>query len=117
MKRGNQKMNKALSMLGIARKAGKLEAGFDASVDCIRDNKAYLAVAASDISDKTYKNLKFEAEKMNIPVVRLNVDMDELQKACSVKAGVLVVTDESLAKAVTEKIENEVSQTKEECTI
>ena len=91
-------------MLGIAKKAGKLFAGYDLSVEKIRKGEAYLALAAKDISVKTFKNLKYEAERKKILALRLHEDINEVSRACSVKAGVLVLTDEGFAKALAQKI-------------
>lgn len=99
------KTDKVLSMLGIARRAGKLEAGFDLACEKITYGKAKLAVAAVDISEKTFKNLMFEAEKYNVPCRRVKADMAEMGKACSIKAGVAVITDEGLANAVLKLID------------
>ena len=56
-------VTKLLSMLGLARRAGKLESGFDAAVIAAREGKAALLLAARDISEKTFQNLRYEAEK------------------------------------------------------
>ena len=56
--------------------------------------------AASDVSDKTWKNLRYEAESAGVPAVRLLAGMEELGRACGKKAGVFAVTDEGFAKAI-----------------
>lgn len=91
---------KTLSLLGLARRAGKLCGGFDLVCEKVREEKAYLVLAAADISDKTYKNLMFEASRKNIPAVRIETDMAAMGKACGMKAGVAAVTDRGLAEAV-----------------
>ena len=92
--------NRLLSMLGLARRAGKLEAGFDAAAIAARGKKAAALLAARDVSDKTYKNLRYEAERAGIPAARIEAGMEELGRACGLKAGVLAVTDEGFAKAI-----------------
>ena len=62
--------------------------------------EAALAAGAEDLSPKTWKNLRYEAERANVPAVRLQVGMEELGRACGVKAGALAVTDEGFAKAI-----------------
>lgn len=93
-------MNKVLSLLGLARRAGKLEAGFDAAASAAREKRARLLLAASDISEKTFKNLRYEGERAGIPAVRLAAAMDEMGRACGVKAGVLAVDDQGFAQAL-----------------
>lgn len=92
--------DRMLSMLGLSRKAGKLFAGYDLCVDKIKQGQARLALAASDISEKTYKNLCYEAARMQIPVRRIKQDREVLGKACGIKAGIVVVTDEGFTKAI-----------------
>lgn len=98
-------MNKVLSLLGLARRAGRLEAGFDACQKAARTGKAALLAAASDISDKTYKNLCYEAQRAGIPAVRLQAPIEELGHACGVRAGVVAVNDKGFAGAVMKELE------------
>lgn len=92
--------DKALSLLGLARRAGKVTAGFDACAIAARDGEARLLLAARDISEKTYKNLCYEAGRAGIPAARIEAPMSEVGRACGVKAGVLAVTDQGFAKAL-----------------
>ena len=94
--------DKVLSLLGLARRAGKVLGGFDLCAQAARDGKARLLLAAADISGKKNKNLRFEAERAKIPCVRVEAPMAELGKACGVRAGVLAVTDEGFSKALLE---------------
>ena len=89
-----------LSLLGLARRAGKVEPGFDAAVGAARSGKAALLLAAGDISEKTVKNLRYEGDRAGIPTLRVSAGMEELGRACGVKAGALAVTDEGFAKAI-----------------
>ena len=92
--------DKMLSMLGLCRRAGKLFAGYDLCVEKIKQGQAMLALAASDISEKTYKNLCYEADRMQIPARRIRYDKETLGKACGIKAGIVTVTDEGFTKAI-----------------
>lgn len=109
--------NKALSLLGLARRAGRLEAGFDASVSAAREEKARLLAAAENISEKTFKNLRYEGERAGIPTLRLAASMEELSRACGVKAGVVALTDEGFAKALRKIVEPIEREKKEEYSI
>ena len=93
-------MDKLLSLLGLARRAGKIEPGFDAAVSAARGHKAALLLAARDISEKTLKNLRYEGDRAGVPTLRGDFGMEELGRACGVKAGALAVTDEGFAKAI-----------------
>lgn len=99
--------NDVLSLLGLIRRAGKLEAGFDAAVGAAREGRARLLLAARDVSEKTFKNLCYEGERAKIPAIRIPAAMEETGRACGVKAGVLAVTDKGFAEAVYNKLERE----------
>lgn len=94
--------DRLLSLLGMCRKAGKLEGGFDMCTMAARHGEAKLLLAAVDISDRTSKNLRFEAERAGIPCARVEASMEDLGRACGLRAGVLAVTDEGFAKALLE---------------
>ena len=108
---GNQE--KLLSLLGLARRAGKVEPGFDAAVTAAREGKAALLVAAGDISPKTEKNLRYEGGPAGIPTVRIGTGMEALGRACGIRAGVLAVTDKGFAKAAA-GLAGDVTEEKEE---
>lgn len=106
-------MDKLLSLLGLARRAGKIEPGFDAAVSAARGHKAALLLAARDISEKTLKNLRYEGDRAGVPTLRGDFGMEELGRACGMWAGVLAITDKGFAKAVKELAEA-VTEEKEE---
>lgn len=92
---------KTAALLGFAAKAGKLSYGAAAAEEAIRRGKARLAVAARDISAKSFKEIKFQAAKKNIPVVLLrDFDINAVSSAVGRKCGILSVNDSSFADAV-----------------
>ena len=100
-------MDKVLSLLGLCRRAGKLQPGFDKCRESARTKKAALLVAARDISEKTYKNLCYEADRAGIESIRVGADMAELSRACGIRAGVAAVTDKGFAGALLKEYGNE----------
>lgn len=62
-------MNKIYSMLGIARKGGKISIGFDVTCLDVKNNKSSLVLIAKDASDKTKENIKFLCDKYDIKYV------------------------------------------------
>lgn len=91
--------NKALSLLGLARRAGKLTMGFDATVQAVRDRNAVLAVLAADLSAKTEKEWRFAVQDEPITVIRLKAGKDELGRALGAfkPVGILTVADVGFA--------------------
>lgn len=90
-----------LSLLGFASKAGKLSFGTHATTFAIESNKAKLVLAASDISEKSVKELKFKADKQNIEVLNLSgIDTAALSKRIGKNCGIVAVNDSGFADAI-----------------
>ncbi len=96
---------KYMSLLGLARRAGKLSMGHDTALEAVRKRKAKLIVFASDISQRTVSD--FEYENSNVPAVRIEETIAEIHFALGYKAGVLAVNDENFANRITELIYQE----------
>ncbi len=89
---------KLLSLLGLARRAGRLALGYEPGVEQLRAGAAALLLGAADVSEKTWKNLCFEGNRAGVPARRLTVGMEELSRAVGAKkTGVLTVTDPGFA--------------------
>lgn len=97
-----QQMNKLLSMLGMARRAGRLSMGHDMAAKSVASGKARLLLFAKDISDRSKKDMLFLTEKQqcSIDVVQLSATIDEIHFAVGYKAGILTVDDENLAAKI-----------------
>lgn len=93
-------MNKILSLMGLARRAGKLQCGFDAAIEAIKSGNAKGAAAAADISDKTFSNLKFEADRHKIAAIRIDETTEAVSQAIGKKAGVIAICDEGFFKSI-----------------
>ena len=77
--------NKLLSLLGIARRAGRLSLGNDP------------ALVANDLSKRTLKGVCFAAEEAHIDVLTMNETMDEIGAALGKRTGVIAVNDAGFA--------------------
>ena len=99
-------MNKLLSLLGLARRAGRLEAGFDACRAAAREGRAALLQAAQDHSPHTYKKIQDESERAGNSAARAPAGMVELGRACGVRAGVVSVNDKGFAQALQKEMEH-----------
>lgn len=96
--------NKILTLLGFASKAAKLSFGFASSKEMINRGKARLIVVASDISDKSRKEIRFAAEKAGVPIIELEgADQITISNAVGRNCGIISINDSSFAFAVAEE--------------
>lgn len=103
--------DKALGLIGLARRAGKLTAGQEACAEAAKEKQACLLLAAADVSERTYRNLARAAQQAEIPVLRLAFGMEEVSRACGrKKTGVLAVTDQGFASALLRELEEKEEQ-------
>ncbi len=72
--------------------------GFDAVVEEIASPKSKAAgiILAEDISPKTEKEIRFEAEKHGVEPVKAPFTMDEVKAALGKRVGILLILDEGL---------------------
>ena len=92
---------KILSLLGFASRAGKLSFGTHATTFAIQSKKAKLVLAAEDISEKSVKELRFQATKQNIEVLNLSgIDTATLSKRVGKNCGIVAVNDSGFADAI-----------------
>ena len=89
-------------LLGIARRAGHLTTGFDAVTGLIGEGKAALVMLASDLSEKTQKELRFAVGNRQVPIRRIPLTKEEAGTACGFRkpVGLLATDDNGFAKAM-----------------
>ena len=97
-------MKKALTLWGFARKADRLAVGTAAATDAIKRKKAYLAITAADISEKSSKEIRFLCEKSEIPFIKPELTTYEITEAIGTRAGIIAVLDEGFARAIAENL-------------
>ncbi len=97
---------KYLSMLGMARRAGKLAMGHDTALASIKARKATLLLLAKDMSPRIEREFQKHIDNYscNIPVIRLDETINELHMALGYKAGVITVNDNNFSRRITELI-------------
>lgn len=95
---------KTLSMLGLARRAGKLSMGHDMAEQAILKKKAKLLLFCSDVSPRLIKEFEKTLEKhsINITVIKTDFTLNEIHFGIGYKAGVLTVDDENFSKRIAE---------------
>lgn len=98
--------NKALSMLGIATKAGKTVTGEFSTEKAVKEGSAYLVVVAGDASDNTKKKFRNMCDYYQV-AIKVFADKNSLGNACGKEfRASLAVTDEGLANAVVKQIDS-----------
>lgn len=99
--------SKLLSLLGLAKKAGRISLGHDAVLEAIKKKRAKVILLAGDASPRLEKEMHREKEyaKSDIPVIRIQESMAQIYTALPQKAGVISVNDESFAGAIQKVIE------------
>ena len=95
-------------LIGLARKAGKVEVGEEAVSIAARHHKARVILFASDAADNTLRRQESLAQLGSCPTVRLPLTKAELggcvgRGACAL----LAITDIGLAAAVLKKLPQE----------
>ena len=60
--------NKALRLLGLATRAGKIAFGTESVIDTIKKNKASLVLVAEDAAKRTKRNIMRIAEENKVPI-------------------------------------------------
>ncbi|HIW15734.1 MAG: L7Ae/L30e/S12e/Gadd45 family ribosomal protein [Acutalibacteraceae bacterium] len=92
--------DRLLSLLGIARKAGKLVFGRDRAAEAIAQKQAKLLLVSEDLSPKSKKEMQFLCENAEVPFVQVAYTMAQLSAATGARAGIYVVVDEGFAGAL-----------------
>lgn len=97
--------DKFLSLLGMARRSGRVSLGHDAVINSIVRSRAKLCVMSKEASERLQKEIKHACtyENKNIPVIVTNYSLMELSSAVGSKAAVISVDDEGFAKALISK--------------
>ena len=99
------KPDKALQMLGMAMRAGKVKSGEFMTGNSVKDGSAQLVVVAMDASDNTKKQFNNMCDFYNVPIVFY--ETKEALGHCIGKEfrASLAVTDEGLATKILEIID------------
>ena len=98
-------MDKALSFLGLCRRAGKLLIGEDGVSGAARSGQAVLLMVASDTADNTRKKAGNLSHWYGIPMIALPWDKDTLGELLDKRVcAILALTDKGLAAALQKKL-------------
>ncbi len=95
-------IKRALSMLGLCKKAGRLVSGTPIVIDAIRENKVFLCVYAKKASQNSVKRITDKAKSYETAALPLDVTPEELGHSIG-KAGAVSavgITDLGFAEAI-----------------
>jgi ribosomal protein L30E len=95
--------NKRLGgFLGMARRAGQTEIGFDAVKSGLFSGKIKLVLLAADLSAKTEKELRFVSGGSGVPIRQAALTKEEIGTLLGLAkpVGVLGIRDEGFAAAM-----------------
>lgn len=99
--------NKFLSTLGLARRAGKVNYGFDMVAENL--DKTGVIFFAADLSARSRNSISQLAAKKGVPCKELPYDMAELAGAMGTKpVGIIGITEAGFAKLLTGESEKNV---------
>ena len=98
-----QNRQKAINLLGLAERAGKLTTGTETVINETNKGKIKLILLASDVQANTAEKVDRVARKNNIPMIN-SFSASEMSKAIGKKRKVLGLTDPGFAKALVKRI-------------
>jgi len=98
-------VNKALGLIGLAQKAGKVKAGEYLSMKALKEGMAYLFVIASDTSEKAKARLQSACRVFECQAV-IYGSKEELGHAIGAQSkSVICLTDQGFSKALLKILE------------
>lgn len=103
-------MKKALGLLGLAKRAGRVSSGESACKEAIRFGSSHLILLASDASDNTKKNITDSCRFYNVPYEEIG-DKDTLGSAIGNSYNAVVsVNDEGFANGILKHIQANIKE-------
>lgn len=90
--------------LTMCRRAGKLVLGMDEVKNACKGGRAFGALAASDVSPKTLKEIKFVCAREGVKLFNTGMTMDEIGSCLGKCFGILAVTDSGFMKSMAKKL-------------
>jgi ribosomal protein L7Ae-like RNA K-turn-binding protein len=95
---------RAVSLLSLARRAGKLQSGEDTVLMLIRDGVCHLVIIAGDAADNTVSKITSRAKTANVEVVSAST-REELSSAVGLyNRAVFAVTDKGFADGIKKEL-------------
>lgn len=99
--------DRLLNFLGICKRAGALLSGAETVEKAVEENKALLALYASDVSENSLKRVLKAAQDRQVPARRLPRTKEELSFALGKHCGIVCVTDAGFQKKILTMMDEE----------
>ena len=105
----NNSTKRALGMLGLAMKAGKVVIGTEQVIAYLQKTKLKLVLLSGTASEGTKKKIRFKCEFYKTPVCVLDLDTDTLGRILgkTYAPAVVGITDENFSNAITKLLNDE----------
>ena len=100
------KTDKILSLLGLAKKAGKLKSGEFCVETELKKGRAFLVIVAKDASDNTRKKYNDMCSFRHVPIYFYSTKDDLGHHIGAEHRSGVVILDEGFAKALIKELEN-----------
>ncbi len=90
--------------LTMCRRAGKLVLGMDEVKNACKGGRAFGVLAASDISPKSLKEIKYVCAMEGVKLYHAGMTMDEIGSCLGKCFGIVAVTDSGFMKSMAKKL-------------
>ncbi len=91
--------NNKTGLITICKKAGKLAVGMDMVKKVCTEGAAAAVFITTDISEKSFKEVRYVCAKNGVKLYRLEMTMDDMWYGLGKKAGIIAMTDAGFAKS------------------
>lgn len=90
--------DRALSLLGLCRRAGKITIGCDAVIESVTSGQAQLVIFAADASGNTRKTVLSSVSESGIRIIDLVYDKEKISASLGRLCAVASINDAGFAK-------------------
>ncbi len=98
-------MKDKTGLLTMCMKAGRMVLGMDMAKDACRNGTAFAVFTASDLSEKSLKEIRFHCSRSGTPLYMIRMNMNELGTALGKRSGIIAVTDKGFAAGLAKGLE------------
>ncbi len=99
-------MNGIMGLLTMARRAGKVKMGMDMTKDAVKNGEAKAVLVASDLSEKSLKEVKYVCQKDKVvKIYSTGLSMEQIGYELGKKVGIIALCDKGFAKKISTVLE------------